>query len=246
MPLSLLDPVSDEFYWPPRGLMAPLGRILVARLDGLVDLPSPLADKLFHPWCPTCLLLADERIPLRWLDALAGSRRQFGTLRLTRDQPATPSAIQCAIRDRTPPTPDTLVRYIRRRTGRSEPVAALLTCFERSDLAPALSDSTVARHLRDFGKYSARDWRALHRLILATSRVATALERLAHLLGLDPRTLRADTHRLLGDLSSHATAWPGWEWKLEAALRRGGYPLRSTPRATPPTARHRSAPHQLA
>lgn len=246
VPLLLLDPVSDEFYWPPRRLAAPLGTILVARLDGLENLPALLADKLFHPWCPTCLILVEERVPLRWMETLAASRRQFGTVHQPPGIVGNADAIRQAIRGRTPPAPDTLVRYIRRRTERGDAVPALLACFEPPGLAPALSESTLARHLRDFGEYTARDWRSLNRLLLATGRAPTALERVAHALGLDPRTLRADARRFLGEYASQAAEWPGWEWKLEAALRRGGYPLRSTPRTTPPTARHRSAPHQLA
>jgi len=248
MPLSLLDPTSDEQYWPPRGVAgAPLGTILIAHLDlqSLRDFPDQLADKHFLPWCPTCLLLADGLIPFRWLDALAGSRRQFGTVRRPRGESALPSGIRAAIRERTPPSPDTLVRYIRRRTGQSGPLSALLACFEPPDLAPALADSTLARHLRDFGPYTARDWRALHRLIVATGRTPSPMERLAHVLGLDPRTLRASAHHFLGELAPAAARWPGWEWKLEAALRGGGYALRPALRATPPSPRRQSGPFQV-
>ena len=105
--------------------------------------------------------------------------------------------------------------------------------------------SSLSRKFHDFGAYTAHDWKALNRLILASDQEPTALERLAHLLGLDPRTLREDAHRFLGDRAMHATNWPGWEWKIEVALRMGGYPLINHRRPSPPGALRRSAPHQL-
>ncbi len=187
-------------------------------------------------------MLDQPRLRLDWTGRLLEGWRQVGVV----VDPPTPSALRAAIRARTPPTPETLARYVIRRTSCAEPLVALIDCFTDPPATPAVPRSTLARRLRDFGSFTPHDWRALHRLILATGRAPSPMERLAHVLGLDPRTLRTAAQQFLGDLTPHVTRWPGWEWKLEAALRQGGYPLRSTPRATPPTARHRAAPHQLA
>lgn len=248
MPLSLLDPRADELYWPPRSPAdAPLGTILVARLDlpHLRDFPAQLADPHFLPWCPTCLILRDSRLPLEWVGRLLAGHRQVGVLTADPGALPAPEQVRHAIRGRTLPVPETIVRYVRRRTGHSEVSPALLACFAPEGPEPSLPRSSRDRLLREFGPYTARDWRALHRLLIGTEREPTALERLAHSLGLDPRTLRADAQYFLGDLAGQATRWPGWEWKLEAALRVGGYPQASPPRQRPATPARPSAPHQL-
>ncbi|MDX2121683.1 MAG: hypothetical protein SF070_11590 [Gemmatimonadota bacterium] len=248
MPLSLIDPRSDELYWPPRSPAdALLGTILVARLDlpHLRELPAQLADPHFLPWCPACLILRDARLPLDWVNGLLAGQRQVGVLTADPGALPAPEQVRHAIRRRTPSTPETIVRYVRRRTGHSEVSPALLACFAPEGPEPSLPRSSRDRLLREFGPYTARDWRALHRLLIGTERAPTALERLAHSLGLDPRTLRTDAHSFLGELSAHATEWPGWERKLEAALRVGGYPQTAPQRPRPAAPPRPSAPHQL-
>lgn len=247
MPLALLDPRSDELYWPPRPADTPLGTILVARLDlpHLRDFPAQLAEPHFLPWCPTCLILRDSRLPLEWVSGLLAGQRQVGVLTADPGALPAPERVRQAIRGRTSPAPGTIVRYIRRRTGHSAAGPALLDCFATEGLEPPLPRSSRDRLLREFGPYTARDWRSLHRLLLGTEREPTALERLAHSLGLDPRTLRTDARTFLGDRSPHATSWPGWEWKLEAALRVGGYPQTAPRRPRPAAPPRPSALHQL-
>ncbi len=248
MPLALLDPRSDEFYWTPRSPTdAQLGTILVARLDlpHLRDFPAQLADPHFLPWCPTCLILRDSRLPLEWVSRLLAGHRQVGILTADPGAPPAPEQVRHAIRSRTLPTPETIARYIRRRAGHSEVSPALLDCFAPEVPESSLPRSSRDRLLREFGPYTARDWRALHRLLLGAECEPTALERLAHSLGLDPRTLRTDARSFLGDMSTHATTWPGWEWKLEAALRRGGYHEAGKQPPRPPALPRSSAPNQL-
>ncbi|MDZ4862641.1 MAG: hypothetical protein SGJ01_04270 [Gemmatimonadota bacterium] len=213
MPLELLDPTSDELYWPPHAAgNPPLGTILVARLNHLDpgELPPALGDKRFLPWCPTCLVLPDNRLSLESTNRLLDGRRQVGLLIQADRQSASPTDLRTAICTRTPPSATTLAQYITRRTGHADIIAVLIDCFEPSRLAAGMSRSSVSRKFRDFGLFTGRDWKALHRLILASDQEPTALERLAHLLGLDPRTLRENTHRFLGDRAMHATSWPGW------------------------------------
>ncbi|MEO8635602.1 MAG: hypothetical protein ABI587_10045 [Gemmatimonadales bacterium] len=248
MSLELLDPTSDELYWPPHTAgNAPLGTILVGRPNSTDqrELPPEFGDKRFLPWCPTCLILPDSRLSLESTNRLLEGRRQVGLLIQADLKSASPTDFRNAIRTRAPPNATTLAQYITRRTGHAEVIAVLIDCFEPSRLAPGMSRSSVSRKCRDFGVYTGRDWKALHRLIVASDREPTALERLAHLLGLDPRTLREDAHRFLGDRAKHATNWPGWEWKVEAALRTGGYPLVNQRRPSPEGTLRRSAPQQL-
>lgn len=248
MPLSLLDPGSDELYWPPRSPAdAQLGTILVARLDlpHIREFPALLADPHSLPWCPSCLILRDSRLPLEWVSRLLAGHRQVGVLTADPGALPAPEQVRHAIRRRTPPAPETIARYVRRRTGHSEVSPALLACFTPEGHEASLPRSSRDRLLREFGPYTARDWRALHRLLLGTEREPTALERLAHSLGLDPRTVRADARRFLGVLAANATTWSGWEWKLEAALRVGGYPQAAAPRPRPAAPARPSAPHQL-
>lgn len=70
------------------------------------------------------------------------------------------------------------------------------------------------------------EWSRLSELvgwILESCQCGGSLERKAAHAGIDQRTLRRWLERLPGVSVAQATLTPGWEWILEAALRRFGY-----------------------
>ena len=145
MPLEVLDPTTDELYWPPHTAgNAPLGTILVARLNGpgRDELSHELGDKRFLPWCPTCLILPDNRLSIDSTNRLLEGRRQVGLLIQADRKSASPAEIRHSIRTRTPPSATTLAQYITRRTGHPEVIAVLIDCFEPGSLAPGMSRSS--------------------------------------------------------------------------------------------------------
>jgi hypothetical protein len=94
---------------------------------------------------------------------------------------------------------------------------------EDGKIAAAPHRSTINRRLAEFGPLRARSWRALLRLLQFEAPVSLSGEQAAWDAGLDPRTLRARAEEFVGIGPLPALDTPGWEWKLEAALRRHGY-----------------------
>src|SRR5690606_30837289 len=86
------------------------------------------------------------------------------------------------------------------------------------------SRSALNRRLAAFGPLRCRGWHAFIRLLrVSESPDAEPVERQAWSMGTDPRTLRSWRAELLGVDARVTRETPGWEWKLEAMLRRFGY-----------------------
>jgi hypothetical protein len=157
------------------------------------------------------------------------------------------SALQAA----TLPSREHMAGYVVRRTGRVDLGDILPACFggnpERRGDDDAPSRSTLNRRLSSFGPLTARDWRAVVSLVRTLHRPpcpGATIEQIAWAGGLDPRTLREHASHYLGVSARQAAEVPGWEWKVEAVLRRWDY-VRETP-ATPAWMRRSSGEHQLA
>lgn len=134
-----------------------------------------------------------------------------------------------AVRRRPAPSPSMLARWVARRLSTRELEVPLRYQFEQSlDGIPADGARSVASYSRLFsryGRYTARDWRALARLSAhVLSRTSEDGERSGDSRNRLPfRTASHHAARYLG-VRYHVTAERlGWEWVLEAALRVGRY-----------------------
>ena len=204
-----------------------VGSILVTDLvAGISALAAGLAARRPSPWCPL-VLLADQVAVTS--DELAAFEPFPGCLGLaapcSRERDALIDSVIGAVRKRVAPCDETLVGYVVERTGRVGVETALLAAV-RGIAESGRIGRSVTRHLAAFGPLRARDWQgvvALARLLACEPALSASLERTALEAEIDPRTLRR-WKRLVTDLDWRAVAHrPGWEWVLEAALRRWGY-----------------------
>ena len=192
----------------------------VALLDAVPHRPSTnevRGQMDVAPWCPLCIL-AGEESGMRSTRRLSRACVVFG---LGEDGGA---AILRAVAARPRPTPSALVEWITRRTRLPVLARTLSDLFSR----PVMCRSEVAflpyqvrDQLRLLGEWNAADWqrgaalaelagdRTAMRRTLATDVRATEMRSwMVDLLGVGP----ADFERRVG-----------WEWVLEAALRRSGF-----------------------
>lgn len=206
----------------------PLGAVLVADLaSGIPAVRSGIAARLSMPWCPLCLVVPATPVGTPVLQAMRHLPTQALLLdRSDRGREPTGDEIIETLRAAPPPGADDLTGYLSLRSGRHELAETLRNCFSVEEVSTGPSRSTVGRRLSDFGPLTARDWRAVARLILALHRpphAGATVEQIAWAAGFDPRTLRESVTRYLGMQARDAADVPGWEWKLEIVLRRFGY-----------------------
>ncbi|MBV6522132.1 MAG: hypothetical protein MNPFHGCM_02278 [Gemmatimonadaceae bacterium] len=171
------------------------------------------------PWCPVCVLSA-KRLGGRGVRRIPRSC-QVASLDTLADPAA---AILRAVDDRPRPTPSTLVEWIVRRARAHAVGRTLSDLFSRPLLSrteASFLSYPVREHLATLGTWSAIDWQyaaqfaeyaadrtSLNRLLLDPVGSRDTLQRMQELLGIDEQQFRA----------SH-----GWEWVLEASLRRSGF-----------------------
>lgn len=195
----------------------PLGSILLAdvadrpataeELRGLFDLA---------PWCPVCVLLHSSHERRR----IPRSPRMCSVSALTGGGGA--GSILEAVRDRPRPAPIELAEWLADRVrapGIRTPLATLfaraISGTERSPLASTWSDTPI----QTLGGWSGTKWQEVARLAdLAANR--EAMGRL--LVRRNPAATQAVSAMsdLLGATEEEFRERAGWEWVLEAAVRR--------------------------
>jgi hypothetical protein len=144
---------------------------------------------------------------------------------------ADPDPLRSAITRRPLPSGSTVAGYIRRRTGRADVSASLETCLssglQHQTASQITPRSTLGRHLRSFGPMKPHDWAGIGYVVqtlwVAACKGARTVEQAALRVGVDPRTLRTRLQRYCGCGYPQARMCYGWEWIIEAALRRSGY-----------------------
>jgi len=188
------------------------------------ELPAELSDRQFLPWCACCVVLTDPRVEPELMAALHHGRRQVARLVLRQGAAPDANAVRAAVRQRQLPNHITLSAYVARRSNASPEVrSALDYCLNTEANGDALSRSALSRRLHGFGPLTARDWRAIARVIAVLHHAKGSVEATGWLAGMDPRSLRGQCARYFDASASQALEIPGWEWKLEAALRKAGY-----------------------
>lgn len=146
------------------------------------------------------------------------------------------AAIIDAAARRPAPGPDTMSRYTATRVGAPDLLEPLTEQFSRALEGTSESSRSVATYSRMFaryGRYTARDWRALAKLAhdlsarpfrpwpVCKSSDPYAMADMRALMA--SRTANLHARYLLGMSLTTAGERLGWEWVFEQALRRGGY-----------------------
>lgn len=211
--------------WP--GEPAPVGSIVVADVrPGIPALAQALRAQRTAPWCPVCLVIdgslsAEELCCFEpWPNSFAFALSAGGS-----GWPA-PESIMRAIRARPRPNGSHIARYVAHRSGVPKLETLLKSHLFTPDAGPHRSPRTVARYCTELGTLLPHEWSRLRELvgwILESWECGGSFQHNAAHAGIDQRTMRRWLNRLLGISLAEATEIPGWEWILEAALRRSGY-----------------------
>jgi hypothetical protein len=236
-PLFILEPKYLACR-PAGDTPPPLGAILVADISGergVVAVVEAAARVATEPWCPVVLVSRSTGLD----HTVKAVIDQLGMVPAILTLPGeanllAPDTILTAVNAREKPTSDRLAGYVVSRTERPEVRLPLEECFRRgmsdeSELE-SYSRSTLGRRLGRFGPLKPHDWTGLARalsLMLDSGAPGGlprgALVRLSQAYSIDPRTVQAHIHRFTGLTFEQARERPGWEWVIEAGLRRAGY-----------------------
>lgn len=194
----------------------------VALLDACIRRPTThdvKAELEVAPWCPLCIITGEDS-GMRATRRLPRTCVIFG---LVDDDGADPILRAVAARPR--PTPSDLVEWLVKRTR----VATLARTMSDLFTRPALRRNevsflpyTVREQLRQLGDWGALEWQRAGGLAdLAADR--SALNRV--MAADDPAAADARRwmHELLGLTEREFHSRVGWEWVLEASLRRSGF-----------------------
>ncbi|MBL8986426.1 MAG: hypothetical protein JNJ80_09150 [Gemmatimonadetes bacterium] len=226
--LSLLEPPYHDVA-PLVGRPPALGAIAVARADGPRGFSTEMATLLDRaPWTVPCVVLRPSSVTPSVLQRVWELPGQPAFVVVT--QPGDrllPAGILTAIANRPAPLTPLLVAYVVRRTGSvilGQSLDQIWAARDRSNDTTA--ERTIRYRLRRLGKYGRYDWIRIRRLIRAKVEGRNlTVEQRAQLVGTEARTLRGWIARYLGTTMKNFRAMAGWEWILETALRRGGFPL---------------------
>jgi len=205
-----------------------LGTILVSDLAGDVVAVVEAADRhAAEPWCPIVLITRSPTLS----HTITAIIDQFHLAPAMLSLPGevnllSPEPILLAVGNRPHPTPEELARYVVVRTERPDLYDTLVECFARGidteESRDGVSRSTLSRRLSRFGPLKARDWGAMVRtlnVLLSEGRLGT----LSKTHAIDPRTVQAHIHHYTDLTFAKARERPGWEWVVEAALRKARY-----------------------
>lgn len=224
--LRLLTPPYRRITWGS-GEAPPLGAIAIAEASSVRRVTYELAPLVGRaPWCIPCLIVTAASAEPAVLSALhdVPGRPAFVSGPVADD--LLPALVLAAVRDRPAPSGLHLAEYAVRRTGRVEfrPLLAGLLAAAAEDTGRPIPVRTLRDRLRRFGPLGPRCWRTLGTLCrVAATMGGSGLEVLAWRAGVSPRSLRSWIRRYLGASLQDFRLNAGWEWVLEAALRRAGY-----------------------
>ncbi len=190
------------------------------------------------PWCP--IAAPGDAVPAPPVQAkLFTHPAQVCALRSGASVPSHADVI-AAVARRPAPALDDLLAYVTRRTASAD----LAPFLARIATAPRLRNAgSLRRRAAQLGRWRPSEWRTALTLILGLARLPdlslASVDRFAAALTLDPRTLRRRSAHLFGVQASDLPGRPGWEWLVEAALRRSALVL--APEALPASPTRRAA-----
>ena len=210
------------------GILPSLGDALLLDVASIPHQMELVATTLRSaPWCAV-LLVARQPLPATELRGLVRLMSRHVTT-VMQDEALNAATVYRAVRSRPTPTSADMLDYLRfRQLDRSliaavEDALALSTDTDTdtdtAKMAQPRSPSAINRVLAQHSLLRAREWRALVHLLPILESTAPSIDQLAGNHEHDPRTLRALVSEHIGVEFAVALAHPGWEWKLEAALR---------------------------
>ena len=218
----------------------PLGSVVYATGGSVLAVLELLAGAIEKwPWVAPCAgLPPTETLAPRY----AALRRPFdvrlAVVHVDPARPITPTAVARAVAARPCPVGDNMAGWIADRADAPHLAAPLVEQFayalgERSDLPRSVS--WYSRAFSAQLRLTARDWRAVARLVQALHRHGVR-NRMPHRTMHDPdpqlslRTTRCHSMKYLGRTWSSVTSCVGWEWILECVMRKHLPATRAAPR----------------
>ncbi len=210
------------------GADLPLGSVVFGHGDAAIAVLAELTAVSYRsPWAVPCLGLPapqGQLEPLLMLVTELRDRLVVVNHSPTRGDVALAHVVRC-VRNRGSPTSAALARWVARRLQQRELEAPLRHQFEEAlEGTPAdagLSVASYSRLFAQYGRYTARDWRALGRL--AAHAASGCLDERRTVSSISLRTVCDYARKYLGTPYSVMAERLGWEWVLEAALRTAGY-----------------------
>jgi hypothetical protein len=210
----------------PRTPVPPLGSVYMLEVDDLAD-GLEVADSLQAcPWVPLVLVQRSAHVPAGLLEALQGLR---GTPAFVWRRPDDGLPInvlaQDAVRGRPAPDADQVAGWVAHRAGRPELASSLAVAMASRPPRGVLarfspSARWLARRLRGFSSLTATDWREVFHLTTAAGNTRLTTAQAAQRLECDMWTLRRRLERLGGVTTDQYRLLAGWEWFLEAVVRK--------------------------
>jgi hypothetical protein len=206
-----------------------LGSILILDLIGAeAAIAEAIVWRSRSPWCPLVLIVRNTIASVKAIDLLTQLHGPHAFIAgLPNDAYPPVDSILQAVRTRPVPTTKCASAYVAERVGEAS-LCQLLQ--EAVDLVtqplsrrPVAAFRRISRHLGAYGPLLAPDWRWLFQLARMSGLGQVTVEELARRQGVEARTFRAQVRRYTGVSTECFRAWVGWEWVLEAALRRWGY-----------------------
>jgi hypothetical protein len=132
---------------------------------------------------------------------------------------------QDAVRSRPAPDADQAAHWVAARCGRAELAQSLVLAMgsrPRRGLLARLSPAGrwTSRRLRTLSPLMPDDWRDAFHLATAAGNTRVTTAQAAQRLGVDIWTLRRRLDRLAGVTADQYRQLAGWEWLLEAVVRK--------------------------
>jgi hypothetical protein len=206
-----------------------LGSVLVLDLgEGEPALEEAIIWQGQAPWCPLALVVRGVPATAGVLQLLT---RLHGPLAFVdrsadRTAPSTREVLN-AVQRRADRDPEAMFSYVSNRLGLTSLQRLFREANAFADPRPHLHETPaprqVSRRLLALGPLGVRDWRWLFQLARLSGAGQVPIEELARRHGVGARSFRAQVQRYTGVATKSFREWVGWEWVIEAALRRWGY-----------------------
>ena len=198
----------------------PLGSFLISQIAEsgcLNSLPTVLS--AVPPWLPA-VITSSRAVSHLINDAVTTANhaftRQSVILSPSQELPLPISAVE-ALSNRNPPSPSLIARWLALRLGQPDIESLIATIFNRDG---KVSERTLRWRCQRKLHCHPSDLRRL--VVLATLPRPTAnVDQLAAISESSPQRMRERLRRGLGVTLAFYNRTPGWEWVLEAAIRKG-------------------------